>query len=83
MASLTLQIPDSVRQDAERRAAESGFESVEAYVASLVEQDTAADANLRELLSQRATATDAGEMGSRDFDAIRARVRSAAPGRVG
>ncbi len=69
--------------EAERRAAAGGFASVEAYVAVLVEQDTAADSDLEALLSQRAAAADAGEMQAKDFDAIRARVRSAAQGRVG
>jgi len=68
---------------AERRAAASGFDSVDAYIAGLVEQDAAADAELEAWLSQRAAVPDAGEMGERDFDAIRAKVRLAAQGRAG
>ena len=69
--------------DAERRAAAEGFESVEAYVASLVELDATADAELEALLSRRAAAPDAGEMGASDFEVIREKVRSAAQGRAG
>lgn len=83
MATLTIELSDRGRLEAERRAADSGFESVEAYVLSLVEQDTAADARLEALLSRRAAAPDAGEMETSDFDAIRARVRSVSVGRTG
>ena len=83
MPTLTVHLSDGARLDAERRAAEGGFESIEAYIASLVEQDAADESQLRALLSRRAAAADAGEMGANDFDAIRAKVRSCAQGRAG
>jgi hypothetical protein len=83
MSTLTVHLSDRARIEAERRAAAAGFESVEAYIAGLVEQDTATDSELERLLSERATAADAGEMNASDFDALRARVRSVAQGRIG
>lgn len=67
--------------EAERRAIAGGFASVEAYIAGLVEQETTDDSELETLLLQRNAAADAGEMGAKDFDAIRARVQAAAAGR--
>jgi hypothetical protein len=83
MATLTVHLSDRARLEAEQRAVACGFESVEAYIAELVEQDTAADAELESLLLRRASSPDAGEMVKADFDAIRDKVRSAAQGRSG
>jgi hypothetical protein len=82
MSSVTVHLSDRARIDAERRAVESGFGSIEAYVASLVELDTADDVKVEALLLQRAAAADAGEMEPAHFEAIRAKVRSASSGRV-
>jgi Arc/MetJ-type ribon-helix-helix transcriptional regulator len=78
MSRLTLHLSDQAKRDAERRAVEGGFESVEAYVAGLVELEIADGTQVQTLLLQRAGAADAGEMQAGDFDAIRAKVRSAA-----
>ena len=44
MSALNIQLPDALRSRAEARAAESGFDSVEAYIQALVLADAAAGA---------------------------------------
>lgn len=41
MATLDINLPDSVKQIAEARAIEGGFASVEDYIVALIEDDTA------------------------------------------
>lgn len=81
MVTLNVSLSEQAKLAAERRAMSAGFDSLQDYIAGLVEQDAAIDEELEALLSRRAVAPDAGEMKAGDFDAIRERVRAAAQGR--
>jgi hypothetical protein len=42
MATLQLELPDALKQAAEARAIEGGYDSVDGYIASLIEADEVA-----------------------------------------
>ena len=76
MAILNLTVPDDVKARAEAQAVERGFQSLDAYVASLVDADGAVPVSAeleRALLAGLATPTK--EMTSAEWDAMRRTFR--------
>ena len=76
MVRMNLTVSEEVRSRAEAQAAERGFASLDAYIASLVESDAAVPigADLeRELLA--GLATPSREMTAADWDEMRRRYR--------
>jgi hypothetical protein len=76
MATLNLTVPEEVKARAEAQAAERGFQTIDAYVASLVDADRAVPMSAeleQEILA--GLATPAKEMTSADWDEMRRRFR--------
>jgi Arc/MetJ-type ribon-helix-helix transcriptional regulator len=74
MTTLHVNLPENVRAQAERRAAETGFSSVNDYVEALIRADAAATAEEVALLRQRMAAGPSTPMTPADFARIRARL---------
>ena len=78
MTTVHLNLPDDIRAQAERRAAEAGFSNVSDYVEALVRADVVAtpatDDAVRGILTQRLAAGPATPMTPADFTAIRSRL---------
>jgi Arc/MetJ-type ribon-helix-helix transcriptional regulator len=80
MTLLYVNLPDDLKAQAERRAAEAGFPSVSDYVEALIRADADADAPstpdaaVRAVLRERLSAGPATPMTSADFAHIRARL---------
>lgn len=76
MSTLHLSLPEQLRQQAELRAAESGYTTVEEYVQSLIEADAQqlAQAELESLLIDRLDRGKSIVMDDSDFVRIRQRV---------
>jgi hypothetical protein len=77
MAVLQLQLPDRLKTLAETRAADAGFDSLDAYIASLIESDEAVPLSA-ELDAELIAGLDSGpafEVTAGFWDDLKRRVR--------
>jgi hypothetical protein len=66
----SITLSDRTRELAEKRVAEEGFESVDAYIDTLVEEDNGMPEWMREELEKGIVSGDAGELTREKFDQL-------------
>jgi len=70
---ITIELPEAALLHAEERAAEEGFDSVDAYLSALIEEDCAIDLNqewIRKKIEEGLASPIVGELTRADIDRL-------------